>query len=44
MDKLDELKRLAAEYGIPPDEADSLARECMEEHGAKLDGLTVVSR
>lgn len=43
MDKLDELKRLAAEYGIPPDEADSLARECMEEHGAKLDGLTVVS-
>ena len=34
MDKLDELKHLAAEYGIPPDEADSLARECMEEHGA----------
>ena len=41
-DKLDELKRYAADMGMLPDECNSLAQECMNKHGAQtswIDGL-----
>jgi hypothetical protein len=41
-DKLDELKRYAADMGILSDECDNLARECMDKHEAQtswIDGL-----
>lgn len=43
-DKLDELKRYAADMGILPEECDSLAQECMNKHGAQTSWIDELIR